>query len=85
MRTAAVLLLPFLLPPLLAACNPATETVEHPEGSRAVVVNQPTAIGDVRVVASQAKADEVTIDVDGSDQPDGETGGDRTTVWILPQ
>jgi len=98
-------------------CTPDEKPVEHPAGSRSVVVNQPTQVDGVGIVASRLKNGEVSINVisegqpvasqrmsvgdeatlsgftfeliaideDDSKQPDGQTGGDRTTVWILPK
>ena len=58
------------------------DEVEHPEGSRALVVNQPTAIGDYRVVASNVTQDEAGIDVvsDGPAEGDRVAVGDEATI-----
>lgn len=42
------------------------------------------AVGDSAVLAGFS-FELVAIDKDDSKQPEGETGGDRTAVWILPR
>jgi len=105
-----------LLVVTVTGCTADEKPVEHPEGSIALVVNQPASITGGRAIASQASADKATIEIvmddkraegkrlsvgdsavlagfsfdlvaidkDPAEQPDGETGGDQTTVWILP-
>jgi hypothetical protein len=105
-----------LLVVAVTGCASDNKPVEHPEGSVALVVNQPASITGGRAIASQVSADQATIEIvlddqraegkrmsvgdsavlagvsfdlvaidkDSSDQPEGETGGDQTTVWILP-
>ena len=100
-----------------SACTSQEKPVDHPKGSYGVVVNQPTPVDGVDIVASRVQDGEATINVssqgkpvvykrmsvgdeatlsgftfkliaideDDSEQPEGETGGDRTTVWILPK
>lgn len=69
----------------LAGCggsDNAGDAVEHPEGSRALVLNQPTAVGDYRVVASNVTADEAGIDVVSDGPAEGGTValGDEATI-----
>jgi hypothetical protein len=69
----------------LAGCGGSDDegdAVEHPEGSRALVVNQPTVVGDYRVVASNVSADEAGIDVVGDGPAEGGTVslGDEATI-----
>ena len=70
---------------VLAGCGGSDDegdAVEHPEGSRALVVNQPTAIGDYRVVASNVTADAAGIDVvkDGPAEGGQVSLGDEATI-----
>jgi hypothetical protein len=70
---------------VLAGCGPSDDegdAVTHPEGSRALVLNQPTPIGDYRVVASNVTEDAAGIDVvsDGAAEGDRVSLGDEATI-----
>ena len=52
-----------------SACTSQEKPVDHPKGSYGVVVNQPTPVGSVGIVASRLQHGEVSIDVLSEGKP----------------
>lgn len=67
----------------VSACSPEEDPVDHPDGSVAVVVNQPTTVAGQRVIAYNVRDETVIVDVTGDTgdiESERVTVGDETTL-----